>query len=513
MARWPLALALLTAGALLGAVVTTTQLKGQAPVTTTPIPKDLTSYREIVKRVLPAVVSVESKARQTAQANRRNQPRRVPQMDLPPGLPEEFRRFFEEMPQTESPDDMPRGHSFGSGFIVDPKGVIVTNFHVVAGTDQVEITLQDGRTFTSTDIHSDRKNDLAIVRIKTSSPLPYLEMGDSEAMEIGDRVLAVGAPFGLTGSVTSGIVSAKGRSGLNESRSVYEDYLQTDAAINPGNSGGPLINLSGQVIGINTAIKSRSGGFQGVGLAIASNVAKDVVDQLIKTGSVHRGYLGVGIEPLKPDVAEQLGLKNQSGLLVSKVYSGSPAGKAGLKAGDVIVDIAGKPVKDARSLQLMVSHLPLHKPVDLTVIHEDGKSAVMPVTIEEQPDAFGSAVARANRPGRAEGSEEEEMGVEKIGIQLSDLTPQLAKRYGYDDDAKGVVVTKVERDSLAYDSRLIPGTLILQINRKSVTSAAAVRDTLQKANLERGVFMKVQYPESVGGNVEYIMLRSATPSK
>jgi serine protease Do len=511
MARWPFALALLTAGGLLGAVVTATRTQGQAPVGTTPIPKEAGSYREIVKRVLPAVVSVESKPRATVQNNRRNQPRRQPRAELPPGVPEEFRRFFQDFegPQMD-PDDMPRGHSFGSGFIVDPKGVVVTNYHVVAGTDQVEITLQDGRTFTSTDIHSDRKNDLAIVRIKTNSPLPYLQMGDSDGMEIGDRVLAVGAPFGLTGSVTSGIVSAKGRTGLNESRSVYEDYLQTDAAINPGNSGGPLINLSGEVIGINTAIKSRNGGFQGVGLAIASNVAKDVVDQLIKTGSVHRGYLGVGIEPLRPEVAQELGVQNQTGLFVNKVYTGSPAGKAGLKAGDVITQVGGKPVKDARALQFVVSHLPLHKPVDVTVLRE-GKTENMPVTIEEQPDTFGS-VARASRPGR-QPSNEEEMSVDKIGIQLSDLTPELAKRYGYDDDAKGVVVTEVERGSLAAESRLIPGTLIQQINRKNVGSAAEVRDTLQKANLQRGVFMKVQYPESAGGGVEYIVLKGETADK
>src|SRR5205807_2989303 len=190
-------------------------------------------------------------------------------------------------------------------------GVVLTNYHVVAGADRVEVQLADGRKFLSRDIKGDRKNDLALVRLETKSPLPSLELGDSDAMEIGDRVLAVGAPFGLTGTVTAGIVSAKGRHNLQ--MNMYEDFLQTDAAINPGNSGGPLVNLQGQVIGINAAIKSRTGGFQGIGLAVASNLAKNIMDKLLKDGVVHRGYLGVQIQDLTPAVAERLGLKGKSG--------------------------------------------------------------------------------------------------------------------------------------------------------------------------------------------------------
>src|SRR5207244_7605565 len=188
-----------------------------------------------------------------------------------------------------------------------PKGVILTNYHVVGGADSVEIELRDGRKFTSKDIHGDRLNDLAIVRIRTSEPLPYLELGDSDKMEIGDRVLAAGAPFGLTGSVSAGIVSAKGRDRLG--MNMYEDFIQTDAAINPGNSGGPLVNLDGQVIGINSMIKTRTGGFQGVGLAIASNLAKNVIKQLEESGTVRRGYLGVSIQELDTELAARLGAK------------------------------------------------------------------------------------------------------------------------------------------------------------------------------------------------------------
>src|SRR5205807_2344271 len=223
-----------------------------------------------------------------------------------------------EIPNVDPEDFVPQ-QSFGSGFIIDPKGVVLTNFHVVDGADRVEISLKDGRKFFSKEIKGDRKNDLAIVRFTPGSPLPYLQLGDSDAMEIGDRVLAVGAPFGLAGSVTAGIVSAKGRDGLSPERAVYEDYLQTDAAINPGNSGGPLVNMEGKVIGINTAIRTRTGGFQGVGLAITSNVAKNIVDQLTRDGVVHRGYLGIKFEPLDPAVAEELSLKDQYGVLVREV--------------------------------------------------------------------------------------------------------------------------------------------------------------------------------------------------
>src|SRR5438132_1210806 len=235
-----------------------------------------------------------------------------------------------EIPNVDPEDFVPQ-QSFGSGFLIDPKGVVLTNFHVVDGADRVEVTLKDGRKYISKEIKGDRKNDLAIVRFTPGSPLPHLQLGDSDAMEIGDRVLAVGAPFGLAGSVTAGIVSAKGRDGLSPGRAVYEDYLQTDAAINPGNSGGPLVNMEGKVIGINTAIRTRSGGFQGVGLAITSNVAQNIVDQLTREGVVHRGYLGIGFEPLDPAVAEELHLKDQSGVLVTAVTKNAPAGKAGIK--------------------------------------------------------------------------------------------------------------------------------------------------------------------------------------
>jgi len=233
--------------------------------------KELPSYRDVVRNVLPAVVSIEArhKARQSVA--------KQPQLNLPPfgnmpGLPDELRKELENH-RFPSPETMPR-HAFGSGFIVDPTGLVLTNDHVVRGADEVEVHLQDGRKFMARDIKTDPKTDLAIVRLDTKDSLPFLKLGDSNAMEIGDRVLAVGAPLGLTGTVTSGIISAKGR---DIHMNMYEDFLQTDAAINPGNSGGPLVNLDGEVIGINSAIKSGTGGFQGIGLAISSNLARNAM--------------------------------------------------------------------------------------------------------------------------------------------------------------------------------------------------------------------------------------------
>src|SRR5216683_7367653 len=313
MTRWSIALVCLLIGGLAGRFIAGPVLHGQNGDGAT-APKELNSYRDIVKKALPAVVSIESRVKPKGKPKAEKNPerRRVPSDDQ---IPEEFRRFFEEFQQQpfEMPEQQVPTVGFGSGFIVDPKGVILTNYHVVAGADSVEVTLQDGRTtFTSKDIHGDRKTDLAIVRFDPKGhKLPSLELGDSATMEIGDRVLAAGAPFGLTGTVTAGIISAKGRNGLNVN--MYEDFLQTDAAINPGNSGGPLINLEGKVIGINSAIRSRTGGFQGVGLAIPSNMAKNIMGQLLSGGSVHRGYLGVAIKNLDPEVAPRLGVERTEG--------------------------------------------------------------------------------------------------------------------------------------------------------------------------------------------------------
>lgn len=343
-------------------------LQGQA---TPSAPRDLTSYRDVVKRVLPAVVSIDARAKTARRA-------RPGDMDLP----------------NDQTDELPRV-GFGSGFLISPRGVIVTNNHVVEGGEQVVVKMGNGKKFTSRTFYTDPKTDLAIIRLDGQENLPYLDFGDSESMEIGDRVLAVGAPFGLTGTVTQGIISSKGRS---LRMNLYEDFLQTDAAINPGNSGGPLVNIDGKVIGVTSAIKSRTGGFQGIGLAISSNMARSIADQLLKDGVVKRGYLGVGILDVDEEVAKELRLREVAGVKVTRLHPDAPGTKAGLKANDVIVSIGGKPVRDSRELQLIVASLAVGKEVEITVIR-GGKRVTLGVTIEEQPSKFGAWLPDELHPG------------------------------------------------------------------------------------------------------------------
>jgi serine protease Do len=500
MKRWSFALAFLVLGGIGGTFVATTYLHGNAPVATA-IPGEMTSYRGVVKNVLPAVVSIESHAKAKVRpAQRRRAPFEQGQ------VPEEFRHFFDEMPNGPQADDEggPSTLGIGSGVIVDPNGVILTNHHVVNGADSVEVQLHDGRKFVTSDIKSDPKTDLAIVRVHANAPLPYLAMGDSDAMEVGDRVLAIGSPFGLAGTVTSGIVSAKGR---NIRVNAYEDFIQTDAAINPGNSGGPLVNLAGQVIGINSAIKSRTGGFQGIGLAVASNLAKTIMTQLEKDGVVHRGYLGVAVKDIQDaEVARRLGVNADRCIAVDQAFEDSPAAKGGIKGGDVIVTINGKAIKDSRELQTMVTGLPLNKPAEVTILR-DGKPMTLHVTIEEQPKEFGTI--RTSSPRQAE-QPEEAISIDKLGVQVTDLTPEYAENLGYRENAKGALVVKVDRDGPAFEFGLRRGMLVTKVDKKSVANAKAFREAIASASLEKGVLVQVHTPQ---GGVSYLVLKSAAETK
>jgi serine protease Do len=516
MRRNSIVAACLATGVLAGTILGGSLLKGQ--VQTNPAtPPEMTTYRDVVKKVLPAVVSIERRFKPVARIKTSGTPHQPEEMRKffkefsTPGsagkqLPEELRKFFEDFQhQPFQTPESPRQHGSGSGFLIDPQGVIVTNHHVVDGADEVLVTLSDGRKFVSKDIKSDPKTDLAIVRIETKEPLPYLQFGDSSAMEIGDRVLAVGAPFGLTGTVTSGIVSAKGR---NLHMNMYEDFLQTDAAINPGNSGGPLVNLRGEVIGVNSAIKSRSGGWQGIGLAIASNMVRDVTGQLLKDGAVHRGYLGVQIKDLDKDVAARLGLDKHKGVLVAKVFDGSPADKAGVKDGDVITSLAGKPVENGHDLQTVVAGLPLNKPVSVTVVR-DGERKELNVTVAEQPSVFGVAGETTRQGPKTEKQADE---LDKLGVEVADLTPETAKQFGYKEDVKGVVVTKVQPDSPAAEAGLRRGMMLVKVDKKRVKDAAAVRERVAKAALDKGVLLQVRTAE---GGTDYVLVKvpAATAEK
>ena len=503
MRRWSVLLCSVALGALMTAGAAW-YIPSQMHVSAAPVPavadapKELTSYRDIVKKVLPAVVSIESRVHTTIKT--RDNPKHKPAQDDNPQAPDDLHKFF---PPDDNGDQGPEDGTlgFGSGFLIDPHGVIMTNYHVVDGANELIVTLNDGRKFVSKDITSDPKTDLAIVKIQSKDPLPYLEFGDSDQMEIGDRVLAVGAPFGLAGTVTAGIISAKDRS-LH--MNMYEDFLQTDAAINPGNSGGPLINMAGQVIGVNSAIKSKSGGFQGIGLAIASNLAKNIKDALLKDGAVHRGYLGIGLDDIDgADLATHLGLKDDHGVIVTRIVADSPASKADLKPGDVITALGGKPVKDSSGLKGVVAVLPKDKPVEVAVMR-DGKPETLSVTIEEQPPDFGKE--KAARPRLPE-SFKDTVSLDKVGAEAADLTPKLAEDLGYKDakDAKGALLTDVTRDGAAALAGLGRGVVVMKVEDKAVTGADSLKEKLASASLDKGVMLEVRVPT---GEVTYVLLKN-----
>jgi serine protease Do len=502
MKRWSVAaVGLLSAGLVLGGVAGHSLLKGESPAAT-PVPKELTSYRDVVKKVLPAVVSIEGKVAATP-VKAKQERKRIPLDDQQ--VPQEFRRFFENFGQAPFDFDQAPHAGFGSGFLVDPKGIVLTNNHVVDGAESVVVTLQDGRKFTSKDVKTDEMTDLAIVRLDTKEDLPFLRLGDSGALEIGDRVLAVGAPFRLQGTVTAGIISSKGRNlGMN----VYEDFLQTDAAINPGNSGGPLVNLQGEVIGINAAIKSRNGGWQGIGLAVSSNLAKNVMEQLEKDGSVHRGYLGVHIKDVADrDLAARLGVPADGGVLVAQVEEKAPAAKAGVKDGDVITAVDGKRVHDMHELLMEVASLPPGKSIELQVVR-DGKPQTLHATIEEQPKDFARHEAPSQLAPRGRQRNNNGVSVDKIGVQVSDLTQAQAERLGFRDTA-GALVASVEDGSVAEEAGFRAGMLITKVDQQPVKSAAAFKEAVEKASLEKGVLVQAESPD---GSTNFFLLKAAAPA-
>jgi len=500
MKRWSFAIVLVLVGFAAGwyFVGSTSQGQPARKAAATSFAHDAASYRDVVKAVLPAVVSIETKYKAVkVSGTKKGQKNSVPFDDSQ--LPEEFRKFFGQFGGSlpELPD-MPRG-GFGSGFFIDPSGVILTNNHVVDSADTVLVQLHDGRKFTAHNIRTDPRTDLAIITLDSKGPFPYLELGDSDAMEVGDRVLAFGAPFGLTGSVTQGIVSAKGRNGMKSN--MYEDFIQTDATINPGNSGGPLVSLDGKVVGIDSMIKSDTGAFQGVGFAVASNLAKHVADSLRKDGIVHRGYLGVKARDLDPDVAKRLKLPEDQGVLIADVLEGTPAAKAGLKDGEILLMIGDHPVKSSRSLQSMVAELPIGKATKFTVVNDDGSRHQVAVTIEEQPKEFGvasapSAPATPNRP--------ESVALEKVGIEVADLNDDTASTLGLQKGMKGAVITDVQSGSVADEAGLRRGMVITRVDSNRVNDAATLRRTLDAASLSHGVLLQVT---SGSGGTNLILLK------
>jgi len=411
------------------------------------------SLSPIVKRVIPSVVKVVTRER----AKEMQVDGGTPFDD--PDLRQFFGPFFGGRGGQRRVVRQPPQIGLGSGVIVSADGYILTNNHVVDDADSLKVTLSDGRLLTAKVIGKDQKSDIAVIKVDARD-LPALTFADSDDVQVGDRVLAVGNPFGIGETVTSGIVSGTGRSGATGLD--YEDFIQTDAAINPGNSGGALVDLQGRLIGLNTAILSRSGGFQGIGFAIPANLARHVIDSLVTTGKVVRGYLGVTIQDLNPDLADQFHLKVNGGAVVADVKPDSPAAGSGLKSGDVITDFEGKPVKDSRQLKFAVAATAPGQKVKMGYLR-DGKADTATVTVGEVP---GEKQAGSVQAGKDEGVLD--------GVEVADLDAAARNEFEVPPRVHGVLVANVEQSSAAAEAGLAPGDVILEINRHPVRTADEV---------------------------------------
>ena len=415
------------------------------------------SFSDLVKVVSPSVVNISS----VKVVN----PSEQPSSSGPYGQNDPFGDFFYRF----FGNNMLRSfkqRGLGSGFIIDAEGYILTNNHVVEQADKIEVTLQDGRSFTATTVGHDPKTDLALIKIKADEDLKPLPLGDSEKSEVGDWVVAVGSPFGLGNTVTAGIISAKYR---QIGAGAYDDFIQTDASINPGNSGGPLLNTRGEVIGINTAIFSRSGGNIGIGFAVPVNIAKDLLPQL-KKGKIVRGWLGVHIQAVTPSLRDKLDLDTVEGALVSQVIPDSPADKAGLKRGDVIISFDGMAIEEMHDLPYLVSKTDVGRKVAV-VIERDGRQKTIEVKIgkledEQQPPAENS---------------EADMPKKQLGMALREVTPEMADQYNL-AVTSGIVILQVEPGSPASEAGLRPGDIIVEADRKPVKDLTAFLDKVHRTD-------------------------------
>ncbi|MGO4572419.1 DegQ family serine endoprotease [Microvirga sp. 2TAF3] len=423
------------------------------------------SFADLAEEVTAAVVNISAST--TVEARNRTLPQ------LPPGTPFEdlFEEFFNRRGQGNgngNGDSLPsrprRSNSLGSGFVIDPSGIVVTNNHVIGDANDISVIFSDGTRLKAEIIGKDSKVDLAVLKVKSDKPLKAVKFGDSDKLRPGDWVLAIGNPFGLGGSVTAGIISARGR---NIDSGPYDNYIQTDAAINKGNSGGPLFNMNGEVIGINTAILSPTGGSVGIGFAVPSASAMPVIDQLRQFGETRRGWLGVRIQNVDDATAEALGLGSARGALIAGIDDKGPAKPAGLDVGDVITRFDGKEVKDSRDLPRIVASTPVGKAVDVVVVRK-GKEMTKQVTLGRLED--GEKQASLQQPS----TDTPTATRQAMGLELSGMTDELRRRYGLKDDQKGVVITRVDPNSAAADKRIQPGEVIVEVGQEPVSTPADV---------------------------------------
>lgn len=410
------------------------------------------SFSPLVKKVSPGVVNIS-----TVKVIRSGQIGRTP--FGPFGQNDPFKDFFDQFFRNQMPRDY-RQKSLGSGFIIDKNGYILTNNHVIEKTDEIKVRLSDDREYTAEVIGRDSKTDLALIRIKADGPLTPLPLGDSDKVEPGDQVLAIGNPFGLGNTVTAGIVSAKYR---QIGAGAYDNFIQTDASINPGNSGGPLLNTRGEVIGIDSAIFSQGGGSIGIGFAIPINMAKDLLPQL-KKGKVVRGWLGVMIQKVTPELRDKLGLKTDKGALVADVNPDGPAAKAGVKRGDVITSFDGKAILEMNDLPYLVATTPVGQTAPMEIFRKN-QTLKLKVTVGELKEEQDARTPGENEP--------------EIGLTVEDIGPELQRQFDL-SESRGIVVVDVENGSPADEAGLKPGDVVLEIDQKPVRDLDAFYSRLQK---------------------------------
>jgi serine protease Do len=456
---------------------------GLAQAQVTPRPNAPDSFANLAERLLPAVVNISTTQNASEQ---RGAERRMPEMpQFPPGSPFEefFRDFFERNnPERGGPAPNPgrRATSLGSGFIIDPAGYVVTNNHVIQDADEISVILHDDTNLKARLVGRDPKTDLALLKVDSPKPLPSVRFGSSDEMRVGDWVIAIGNPFGLGGTVTAGIISARAR---DINAGPYDDFLQTDASINRGNSGGPMFNLKGEVIGINTAIFSPTGGSVGIGFAIPSTLAQPVVAQLREFGKTRRGWLGVRIQGVTPEIAESLGLPRHTGALVASVTPDGPAAEAGIRAGDVVLTFDGKEVNEMRRLPRVVAETPVDRRVPVT-LWRNGKQESVQVKVGELEAAEESgqlaSAPSTTGPGRNETAPQSET-VGQVGLKLTGITPDLRRQFGIGEQVKGVVVTEVAPNSPAAEKGIRPGDVVVEVGQEEVNTPQDVSGKFKAA--------------------------------
>lgn len=427
------------------------------------------SFADLAERLLPMVVNVNT-----------TQTIKVEQRALPPGMEEFLKRYGREPRTEENGEQRPltrKRQSLGSGFIIDPSGIIITNNHVIDKADEIMIRMHDGRELKATLVGTDDKLDIAVLKVEAGEPLPYAKFGDDSTARIGDWIIAIGNPFALGGTVTAGIISARNRD-INSGD--YDNYIQTDASINMGNSGGPMFNMKGEVIGINTAIFSQTGGNIGIGFAIPANQAKHVIAQLRKYGKTKRGRIGISFNAIDDDTAEALGMEKAQGSIVASVVPGGPADDAGILAGDIIIEFEGKIVKTRNDLPRWVSTTEIGKKVKIVVLRK-GNRKKLTVVIDELVEEVAEDDQDANKDDdKGDGNDPEVESQEILGMTLEPILDKDRKGLKLDDDVEGVLIAAVDRNSPAGEKGLRAGDVILEITQEAVTTVSGAVSRIEE---------------------------------